>query len=637
MKKQYLSSEDFLKQERFESEEEEKEEEKEQITMSESDIVKRFKERFKLMQSHWNPIYEEMQEDWNIYRLEQWTEQAKAIRKSRPQVTCDISRKFVKSVVGNTFANPPGVKLTARTNGASEKAIAISDAVRYFEDKSGAIYAYTHAQECSAVAGIGWIKISYEIDEQENLPAVICIEKKIDPLSVLIDPDSVELDGSDMIDAVEIHEVSHRAKNGKEHDGKFTYWWIQENGKVCWAIIENEKIEAKGVFAGINIPLIPVYGEYSLIGGELKIFGIIRQLRDIQRSFNYVLSEGVERIALTPKSPITAYEGSIPDAYLPDWIKSVTEPVPILFHAQKDNSGNPLPPPARNNTSPDVEWIPQMLSQLLANAKETTGIYDAGLGNIVSENMSGVAVKATAANGDRGQLVYSEHLQIAVKMVGRIVLSLLEPVLGDFGILPTLSEDGSTKIRTVYGASEDSRDVSIPDLDVSDLDISISSAPAYATRKADGIDQIQKLIAIKPDLAGSVMDLVVRNMDFPGSKEIADRLSLLLPPELKGENNANPQFAAQQISEMSNQIAQLQEQLTKVSQDNANLTMQLNQNTQAMIQVANIKEIGADRRKQMDANLQIAKEQIKESGENYRTEQKILADMRKENAQISLN
>lgn len=626
--KQMTSPDDYLLEERYETEEDEAAEDTQVLTEKDKKILERFDKRFKAMTAYWQPIYEEMAEDWEIYQLKQWTESAKAVRKLRPQVTCDISRKFVKSVVSETFKSPPGVKLTARDEGASAKAQAISDAIRYFEDKSGSIYAYTNAQECAAVGGIGWIKVSYAYDEQEALPAIIKVDRVIDPLSIMIDPDARELDGSDMIDAVECHGKTHRAGTGLSHDEKYTYWWRDEQGRICWAVIEGKRVESKGIFPGIDIPIVPVYGEYYCIGGDVNMFGLIRQLRDTQRSWNYILSEGIERIALTPKSPIISAEGAIPQQYMGDWIRSMTEPVPILFHATVDAAGNPVTPPTRSNTNPDVEWMPALLAQLSSNARETTGIYDSSLGQ-ASPETSGVAIKARQESGDRGQLVYSEHLQIAVKMVGRLMLGLLEPVLGPAGILPTLSEDGKTRVIQV-GQNPDGSPIMeqesfIPDLSVTDLDISISSAPAYATRKADGLEQIQKLIAIKPDLAPSVMDIVVRNMDFPGSKEIADRLAKLLPPELQDNQGADPAMMQQQMAQMTQQLTDLQAQLTKAAQDNQVLTLQLNQNTQAMLAKA-----------EMDNNAKVAVAQINQAGANERTQQQIVADMQKHNADLAM-
>ena len=629
MKKNMTSPDDYLITERYETEETDIAEETQVVTEKDKKILERFDKRYKAMKAYWQPLYEEMAEDWEIYQLKQWTESAKAVRKMRPQVTCDISRKFVKSVVAETFKSPPGVKLTARDEGASHKAQAISDAIRYFEDKSGSIYAYTNAQECAAVGGIGWIKVSYAYDEQEALPAVIKVDRVIDPLSIMIDPDARELDGSDMIDAVECHGETHRAGTGLSHDEKYTYWWRDDKGLICWAIIEGKRVESKGVFPGIDIPIVPVYGEYYCIGGDVSIFGLIRQLRDTQRSWNYILSEGIERIALTPKSPIVAVEGSIPQQYMGDWIRSMTEPVPILQAAGYDDKDRPLPLPSRNATTPDVEWMPSLLNQLMSNARETTGIYDSSLGQQDNQAQSGVAIKARQDSGDRGQLVYSEHLQIAVKMVGRLMLGLLEPVLGPAGILPTLSEDGKTQVVQVGQNPDGSpimgQQIVVPDLSVTDLDISISSAPAFATRKADGLEQIQKLIAIKPDLAPSVMDIIVRNMDFPGSKEIADRLAKLLPPELQDQSQGDPAQMQQQMAQMGQQLTDLQAQLTKSAQDNQVLTMQLNQNTQTMLAKA-----------EMDNNARVAVAQINQTGANNRQAEQIAADAQKHNAELAM-
>lgn len=124
--------------------------EEEEFDESDDDIIANFTNHLDLMSSKWDPIYKEMETDWDFYTLDQWSEDAKRTRNNKVRVTIDISRKFVKSVVSETFRNPPAIKLTARNVSANDKSKYISDALRYIEDRTGAIYAYSYAKECAA-------------------------------------------------------------------------------------------------------------------------------------------------------------------------------------------------------------------------------------------------------------------------------------------------------------------------------------------------------------------------------------------------------------------------------------------------------------------------------------------------------
>ena len=107
---------------------------------------------------YWKRHYDAMKVDWEFYGArDQWTETAKEARAGRPILTIPILGKFVKRIVAETKKNPPAVKLNPREDGDVNKAEVGMGLVRYIEDLSGAKYAYSHALECAAVGGIGWV------------------------------------------------------------------------------------------------------------------------------------------------------------------------------------------------------------------------------------------------------------------------------------------------------------------------------------------------------------------------------------------------------------------------------------------------------------------------------------------------
>jgi hypothetical protein len=84
-------------------------------------------------------------------------------------------------------------------------------------------------------------------------------------------------------------------------------------------------------------------------------------------------------------------------------------------------------------------------------------------------------------------------------------------------------------------------------------------------------------------------DLFIRNMDFPGSDVIADRLAAMNPMAQIDEKSKIPPMAQMKMKQMEDQNKQLQDQL---------IAMQLEINNRS--QVAQIKEEGANKRKLMD-------------------------------------
>ena len=633
---------ELIREERFETEEQEAQEPKN--TDKDSSIFKQYMARRKLMDAQWGEIHLEMRVDWDIYMLNQWTNDAKTKRKGRPMVTCDITRKFVKAVISSTQSSPPGVKLTGRNENARLKSQAIGEAIRFFEDISGAQYAYTWAQECSAVGGIGFVKTYYEISKNQSLPMVVGVSRIEDPFSVLLDPDSIQLDGSDAIDCVEIHAPTKRAKSGKEHKQKVTYWYKDDaQNLVKWAIIEGDQIESKGIWAGHNIPITPVYGELFSIGGKRTLFGVVRQIRDYQRTFNFTTSEMIERTAMAPKSTWLV-DDRTPQSYIDNMVQSLANPTPVIKYKSSikgsDGQDITINTPTRNNDAPDVSWVTPMLTNILQGAKETTGIYDSSLGN-ESQELSGVAIKARSANSDRGQLVYSEHLQISLKGVGFNMLDLMEAVIEPVGVLPGRKEDGTVTAYQIGGEVEGMTEGQgqfggvISDFSPLDLDISVSSGKAYATRKEEGFDKLVELLKLDPASAPKVMDLVVDGMDFPGGDGIAKRLA----PVGAGmdEGGIDPAIAMQQQEQSNATIAELQAQLEKLQNDNTQLAMTIQQNTALELQKETIKSQTNLAIKQMEIDAQLRQTAIKEAGQNDRLVAQIIADANQQNQNTALD
>jgi hypothetical protein len=72
-----------------------------------------------------------------------------------------------------------------------------------------------------------------------------------------------------------------------------------------------------------------------------------------------------------------------------------------------------------------------------------------------------------------------------------------------------------------------------------------------------------------PQLAPNVMDLLVKNMDWPGASEISERLKKLLPPQLQ-DNKGQPEIPPQvqgQLQQQGQMIEQLTAQLHKLQDE----------------------------------------------------------------------
>lgn len=527
--------------------------------------------RFKEDEAYWSPVFAEMADDYRYtYTRDHWDDKEKLRRKGRPTLVVPLIRKFVKRVVGESKKNPPSIRLSPRGGEDKVKADVLNGTIRYIEDRCGAQYAYTNALDQAAVSGFGAWRVNYRTEDGRG---IIAVEPVMDALSVYFDCASRAMDGSD---ARHVTVVGESRRGGKKLR-TYEHYWVEDDGRVLWCVIEGTEVVSHGEWplAGHGVPIVPVFYEVVEYGGERVVQGIARQLIDAQKAYNYLESQRVEIIALTPKSPIMAAEGSLVDEDA--WQRSAEEPVPVLYYKPvSDDMNNPNPIPSRMVTTPDVGWLSQTMADVKQHFHDASGIYDSNLGNDPRQ-LSGRAIVAKQEAGDYSQVGATEHLVQSVKRTGEIVMHMIPIVMGNEQALNILGEDGVMKSIPTSGVDKDGKPYRL-DLEPRDIDLSVSSAPAYATRRQEFVDRSTSLLTAMPAAANLIGDLVVRNMDFPGAEEAADRLFKALPPELKEKQGWVPQEIADQMQQKTQQaIQQLQQQLAQANGRAAQLEHQLRQ------------------------------------------------------------
>ena len=573
-------------------------------------------------ESYWSPFHQDMEEDFRFaYTKDHWGAREKAVREKdgRPVLVIPMIKKFVKRIVGESKKRPPSIKLTARGGEDAAKAEVFNGTVRYIEDRCGAQYAYTGALEQATVCGLGFFRVNYKAVDG-GARYVISIEPVDDCLRVLLDPDSRALDGSDA------RHVTV-AGDGKDADGKATktyeHYWVDGDGAVRWCFIDGNSVTDHGEWPvrGEGLPIIPVYGETVCFRGERVIQGVVRDLIDPQKAYNYLESQRVEVIALTPKSPVIAARGSLvaPD----EWAKAAQEPVAYLEYEPYDEELKPLPAPTRMQTTPDVAWVSQSMADVKQHFSDATGIYDSNLGN-ERGSLSGKAILAKQDAGDYSQVGYTEHLQMSIRRAGNMTLKLIPVVMGNEQVLNILGEDGQMKAIPRQGVDAQGVPYRL-DLDPRDIDLSVSSAPAYATRRQEFVDSMTNVMSAMPASAAILGDLVVRNMDFPGAGEAADRLYKSLPPALKEKQGWVPKEIADQMQQQTQTvIQQLQQQLAQANAKTAQLEHQLQEDRE--LQMAT---------ERMRSETTLAKASMEQQGDAQLKAMDLLAQQERDNAKIA--
>jgi hypothetical protein len=340
---------------------------------------------------------------------------------------------------------------------------------------------------------------------------------------------------------------------------------------------------------GKYIPIIPVYGEDVNVEGKRYLSGLVRPSKDSQRMFNYWRSTSTELVALAPKAPFIGKVGQfVTDA--DKWANANTQ---SYAYIEYDGVGD-VGPPQRQ----PFAGVPAGALQEALNAaddiKSITGLYDASLGARSNET-SGRAIMARQREGDVGTYHYIDNLSRSIRHCGRVVLDLIPHTYSTLRVVRILGPDGKQRAIEVAptdvakrvmaqrqqgnpnappppppeaqeGKDQAEEVMKIYSFDAAKYDVTVAAGPSFTSRREEAASQMIELIRAYPQAAPLIGDLLARNLDWPGADEIAERMKIMLPPQLQGKS-PEAIAAQQKIEEMSKVLEQLHGTLVEMQND----------------------------------------------------------------------
>jgi hypothetical protein len=308
-------------------------------------------------------------------------------------------------------------------------------------------------------------------------------------------------------------------------------------------------------WSGEYIPLVLIYGRELNIEGKIYRKGLVRNAKDSQKLYNYWHTLGAETIALAPKTPYLVTPAQVAE-FEDDWKVANISNFPYLKY-------NPDPlapgPPQRQFPQQTPTGIFTELNVCKIDLDETTGIFRAGLG-APSNEKSGVAIVARQKESDVGSYAYIDNLKRGIIQTGKICNNLIPFIYDTERKIVSRNMDGSEQfvpINTTAGdaiqaiksnptryrslnlqkllrsAMQDGKDTPFNDISVGKYNVVVTTGPSYTTARIETVDNMIKLFQTAPQITQVAADILVKNMDFPGAEELAERLIKTLPPHLR--------------------------------------------------------------------------------------------------------
>lgn len=336
--------------------------------------------------------------------------------------------------------------------------------------------------------------------------------------------------------------------------------WIKTNG---YEILEEQE------WPGKWIPVVRVIGNEFEVEGRMFVSGLVRNAKDAQRMYNYWVSQEAEMLALAPKAPFIGYGGQF-EGYETQWKTANTTNWPYLEVNPDvtDGQGAVLPLPQRAPPPLAQTGLIQAKMGASDDIKSTTGQYDSSLG-ATSNERSGRAILARERQGDTGTYHYVDNLARAIRYVTRQLVDLIPKIYDTQRIARIIGIDGETStVRIDPMQPEPVRKIvdqagividKIYNPSVGKYDVAVTTGPSYYTKRQEAMAAMGEILQANPQLWAVAGDLFVKNMDWPGAQEIAERLAKTIDPKLLEASDESPalQAAQAQMQAMSAEMEQM--------------------------------------------------------------------------------
>ena len=333
--------------------------------------------------------------------------------------------------------------------------------------------------------------------------------------------------------------------------------------------------DGKGPLPGKFIPVSRCEGNVLDLNGQVRRRGMVRDLKDTNRMLNYWATCETELVALAPRAPFIAAEGQL-DGH-PEW-KDANQKAysALIFKVVRANPEDPnspvLPPPQRQEAVQIPAGVVNARQGALQDLMQLAGMPHEPRADTPGTVVSGKALRERQASSDRSHFQYYDNQTQFICHIGEILVDQIPYVYSNRRIQRIIGEDGVPQMIPINQPGEDGTIKN--GMTGGRFDIVMDTGPGYETKRQEGQEAVIDLL--KTPLAEPIVktgaDIIVRNMDFAGADDLADRL---LP--------TNPQGMAKAVANLPKEaqgiVQALQTQLQQATQLIQHLQLELKYKT----------------------------------------------------------
>lgn len=541
----------------------------------------------------------------------------------QPSVTNNTLPQFVGQVVGDRRINQTSIKVLPREDGDTDIAEIRSDLIRNIEVQSRAERVYSTAFEHEVTCGIGNFRVELDWTDDDVFDRDIFVRIIPNPLNVTWDAMSIDPTGRDaehcFVDDVMPRKTFEKlypdqpvsdfgdnltAEGWMTSDSvKVTEYWRMTTRKRTIALMADGKVldVTDGIPAGVQLfldemqqprirevdckyaqmhlltgftilkpayelkinrlPIIRCNGRETPVGDKRVRYGLIRYVKNNQRLSNLwdsilaeMLSKAPRQQWVGPADAFAGYENEFRMAHISG------DPI-IKYNPKASAAPFPMPP---------VQY-PAAFAQESANnqqkMRDGTGIHEANLGMQGNEK-SGRAIQARQHEGDVATVIYHDNMNAAVQEAGDVINQLIPQVYDVARTIRVVGQDQEERLVRI----NDPMNKDSVDLSRGKYDVTISTGPAFQTRRQEASQSMMEAIRVFPPFMEIAGDLIAKAQDWPGADEMAERLrkKMIEGGVIEDDNDemgeGQPDPAKMQAMQQQQQAMQMQQAAAQASQ-----------------------------------------------------------------------
>lgn len=539
-------------------------------------------------------------------------------------------KQFLSQVVNQQRQQRPGITVYGVTGDASdETAELIQGVIRGIERDSRAEAVYDNGYHHEVLGGRGYWRVLSEYESPTSFNQKLVIRWVPDPLSVDLDPNYIEPDGSDrswafisetvtddefkrrwpkaeplsidtgskwypadnevvIADYYERERVEKRLllladgktvgfeddlrkQYGDQLDGMVARERMAETFRVCWyKIAGGDQVLEEYDWPGTIIPVVCAIGDHVIIDGKWVFQGLITQARDTQTLFNFGMTQQAVHLALSPRAPFLAAAEAVAGREKMWKTANKANWSTLIYNAFRKD-GSPIPPPIKTQlTQIDSGWL-NWTQQMTGLMRSIIGMYENSLG-MHSQEVSGKAIIAREEQGDQSTFHFLDNFSRAIALTGRILLECIPTYYDTERIVTIVGEDGEAKPQTInQSVAAPTMDdpyaaIRIKDITVGKYAVSVEAGPGYATKRKELAAMTLEMVKAFPQMLQFAGDVVMRAQDLPEADELADRFKAMLPPPIQQMLAAKDQGQNPQVASLNAQLQTMGQQLQQLQQ-----------------------------------------------------------------------